>query len=1375
MNTTPICPKCGKLLAAGAPIGLCPACLMLAAFPTGTEAGGHSPRFTPPTVAELAPKFPQLEILEFIGQGGMGAVYKARQKELDRVVALKILPPDIGHDAAFAERFTREAKALAKLNHPGIVTIYDSGRADGLYFFLMEFVDGVNLRQLLATSRVSTREALAIVPQICDALQFAHDQGIVHRDIKPENILLDRRGRVKVADFGLAKIMGNDGRADLPVSREEGAEQPQHPTNDLTEASKVMGTPQYMSPEQIQAPGEVDHRADIYALGVVFYQMLTGELPGKKLEAPSTKVQIDVRLDEIVLRALEKNPALRYQQVSDVKTLVETIVATPPGSSRREEAQTENGKQKKEVGQSVASPAALQKEKLIIGFATVFFVAMFAILLVIALAYPRQATAPILLMAMCAFGLAVCGLRLAGLWPFPSLRFPGPNFSSRNLSPSRDGYQSGPAQTEKSEMGKQPAEMNSRFSRTAIVGACSVPLTFLAPLMVWWVRFPIQTEREVFGLSLAAVFMLIGVAAPVVTTLLGWIAVAQIRRSAGELYGLWLAVFDGLFFPLLAVDLLVGWILRFAVPFVAALPDVEHFNPIPMAYWSNVNYLLWALPTLLTAGGLDWLIIRRVWRAVNKQNASRERSQTPRNFPRRVIFALACVGLLAVTLFGPGQFEQYRIKHECIVQLNRLLPHRHTCMGLDGTLQKVGITSFLRSRDGKRYFVHFRATYDRYISETGITLDVDQAGNYRVDSTTSEFGPIAFTIHRGLVLPAASTLPQLEIDKPPKANECDLERIPVPTDVPGLEIFRWNYSIPANYVATFRFVVATNSPARLIDGLTVWQAAGTNQPAKGFMQWSRQDGRTLSPDLDKQERWDMKFQSPGGDGMSYSLWMDKVWRNSGISLGDRFRIKPGMTEDIWDSFLRLDGKNEFTKIADMYGSNYILMQVSFEALPPGMNAGDRGFGGSGTNWAQMLPRMMRSRNRPWTNSPPSLQLSVPAIATKLSFGPVVEQFVADAIDLDSGRTMAYPLALGKNGTDWEWFKRGEAKGIDAVYEAGDFMFVVGMDVIKTVNSDWNAMSPEQLRTALLKGIDPANLEMKMEASNLPVTFGFQTYAGNVGLLQITGFTDNPRGVKLRYKLVQTNGTDRVLAASAPAAPSPTPELSPFPIVLDGLPLQIGLEIYAQLTEAELAIDSHVQTLAAPITYSNTVAMTRAEAVAQFEQVLRDQAGVVVKHLDAKHIAVRYCGLEFHWVAAEGDTNSPAEMMPDATDATGRRVLRILDDVLLDKSAVESAGLTVDQPDKQELSVVLTKLGAERFAELTAANVGRQLAIVWHGKVLSAPRIIMAINTPTVTITGRFTDAETQQLLNGLNRRELKPAAIPRRPTQLPATRPPPAG
>src|ERR1019366_2511969 len=205
-----------------------------------------------------------------------------------------------------------------------------------LYYFLMEFVDGVNLRQLLAGSRIAPREALAIVQQICDALQYAHDQGIIHRDIKPDNILLDRRGRVKVADFGLAKLVDaqTDAAFGVPPSGGPDRLKPGLQTPVLTEAGKVMGTPQYMSPEQVEAPGEVDHRADIYALGVVLYQMLTGELPGKPLVPPSNKVQIDVRLDEVVLRALERKPELRYQKASILKTQVEAIASTPDAASR---------------------------------------------------------------------------------------------------------------------------------------------------------------------------------------------------------------------------------------------------------------------------------------------------------------------------------------------------------------------------------------------------------------------------------------------------------------------------------------------------------------------------------------------------------------------------------------------------------------------------------------------------------------------------------------------------------------------------------------------------------------------------------------------------------------------------------------------------------------------------------------------------------------------------------------------------------------------------------------------------------------------------------------------------------------------------------
>ena len=312
-NPKPKCTRCGAELPDS---DVCPRCA--AEFLQATQSAGPEGRhaFVAPSSADLAARFPQLEILAFIGQGGMGAVYRARQRELDRVVALKILPPDMGDQPGFSERFIREAKAMAKLNHPGIVTIHDFGRADGLFYFLMEFVDGVSLSQLIDGGRVSPREALAIVPQICDALQYAHDQGIVHRDIKPENVLLDRRGRVKVADFGLARLM--EGGPE-PLSH-EGAD-----SNGLSEAGKVLGTPRYMAPEQAECPAGVDHRADIYALGVVFYQMLTGKLPGKPVEPPSKNVRVDVRLDEVVLRALAKEPERRYQQASHLKTAVESV------------------------------------------------------------------------------------------------------------------------------------------------------------------------------------------------------------------------------------------------------------------------------------------------------------------------------------------------------------------------------------------------------------------------------------------------------------------------------------------------------------------------------------------------------------------------------------------------------------------------------------------------------------------------------------------------------------------------------------------------------------------------------------------------------------------------------------------------------------------------------------------------------------------------------------------------------------------------------------------------------------------------------------------------------------------------------------------
>jgi hypothetical protein len=248
-------------------------------------------------------------------------------------VALKVLPPQSTARPGFTERFNREARAMARLNHPNIVALHEFGQVGGMPYFVMEYVEGVTLRRLVQARRLEPREALKIVPQICEALQFAHDEGVIHRDIKPENILLDKKGRVKIADFGIAKIMGGVAHSapspGLTATRSPSDGEKGPARDEVLTQGQVLGTPNYMAPEQVDHPQAVDHRADIYSLGVVFYEMLTGELPLGKFAPPSQKVQVDVRLDEVVLHALEKEPERRYQQASQVKTAVETIATTP--------------------------------------------------------------------------------------------------------------------------------------------------------------------------------------------------------------------------------------------------------------------------------------------------------------------------------------------------------------------------------------------------------------------------------------------------------------------------------------------------------------------------------------------------------------------------------------------------------------------------------------------------------------------------------------------------------------------------------------------------------------------------------------------------------------------------------------------------------------------------------------------------------------------------------------------------------------------------------------------------------------------------------------------------------------------------------------
>lgn len=261
----------------------------------------------------------------------MGAVYRAKHISLDRIVAIKIIMPQAAAIPSFAERFAREAKALAKLSHPNIVAIFDFGQAmptssqpvalQPLYYLVMEYVDGINLRQLMAKRSLKPSQTLSIIVQICEALQYAHHAGVIHRDIKPENLLIapspnassvqsSESVMVKIVDFGLAKLVENDNASNLTLTHQ------------------VIGTARYMAPEQMDGAA-VDHRVDIYSLGVVFYEMLTGHLPVGSFERPSQTADVDNRIDEVVMRTLAREPSRRYQHASAIKSAVDVIRGQP--------------------------------------------------------------------------------------------------------------------------------------------------------------------------------------------------------------------------------------------------------------------------------------------------------------------------------------------------------------------------------------------------------------------------------------------------------------------------------------------------------------------------------------------------------------------------------------------------------------------------------------------------------------------------------------------------------------------------------------------------------------------------------------------------------------------------------------------------------------------------------------------------------------------------------------------------------------------------------------------------------------------------------------------------------------------------------------
>ncbi len=895
-----------------------------------------------------------------------------------------------------------------------------------------------------------------------------------------------------------------------------------------------------MSPEQAEKPSEVDHRADIYSLGVVFYEMLTGELPGKELQPPSRKVQIDVRLDEVVLRALEKNPERRYQQASVFKTQVETISA--------DAGKVEVRDPKSEQAQAHVLPAAtinwrrIIRRALVAGFAVWLLVV--AVVSVVTFMLPESYAAQ-------------SSVILQRLVPADS--------SATSAAAS---------EIDDEEMSGEVLMIQSGFILGKVVTNLNLNLE-------WRRRYgggsPLQTS----------------------TTL------ELLKR-------------------------------RMVVSVARRIISIRCFDENPEAAAQLANAIAMSF--------IDW-----------HAKAVASHTKNPRPKP-----------VNGLVVAGEPKLYRVRLVEQATAPLRPSRPNR----------------------------------------PLNIVLGI--------------LGGVVFG---GLVAVFAGLISW-------SRGQCLLTQ-PKPSRQPCI----------------WRLVMLVGGGLLLLAGFLVWLAAPKHP---NYVMTGRITDAVSGEPLPQATIGVMR------SGES------EVLNEAKTDSDGRYKLKWPHDADLlyWRNGVR-------------HG-----VELVFNISAPGYR--EESVGLSQTRVAGYARREFDFRLQS-TNRTDALQ-----------FGPVIEQVLvstasqAEFLDLDTGMKHSHRV-LGQ----WELL---EGKFIDWTMESGvelgfftneyspakviELMgFNLGLHVLpelavsvpRTTSSggqsaraiSWDKMNASQLWQEAGWVLTNHHPRIVLGTTNsMGRTYAFRTRSGNYGLLQIIGYTENPRGVKLRYKLVQNGNVSPDQTRHSPA----TETLVAGSISFWGLGVSQVLDIYATLARCELDVEARVRKSAATIGYTNLTALTRSEAIAQLEDAMREQAGVLVKRQSSNRLAVLYGGLEFRWVADDGDTNAPAEWQPDASDTAGKWKLRLAEELILDESAVLNAEFVANQPEQKTLALRLTEAGARRLEELTTANVNRRLAIVWRGRVLMWTKIVTPITSGFVNITGRMSDAESKRLLDALNRRP------PGRPTPAPVVR-----